>query len=173
MSWLNYFSEEVNDIYDDLISDTENSSIYEVCENESTFFLDIFKGPQKDDYPQPQQSKEQSPSLKYQLPVMSFDQFIKYIHTKINKDNNYFITSNMLMKIEESFINEFGNEWIRLTRDEKRKKDNIFKGLYKNVNLIHKALEENPNKYLQSCNTIIIQKYCKKKLTTIRSCILL
>lgn len=157
---FNYYNEEINDLYDELMSDTENSPTYEVFENKSTFILDIFQSSQEDDYPQ-LQSKEQTPALKFQLPVMSFEQFIKYIHSKINKDKYYLITSNMLMKIEEPFIDEFGKEWIRLTRDEKRKKENILKGLYKNVNLIHKALEENPDKFLQPCNTMIINKYCK------------
>lgn len=92
-------------------------------------------------------------------PVMPFDHFVHYLHDKIDPEGIFLITSNILLNIEKPYIENFGNEWIRLTRNEKRKKETIIKGLYKNVNLIYKTLESDPNKYLRYSHEIILRKY--------------
>lgn len=93
------------------------------------------------------------------LPVMTFDHFVHYLCDKIDPERIYLITSSILLSLEKSYIEDFGNEWIRLTRNEKRKKKSIYQGLYKNVNLIYETLECDPNRYLRYSHEAILKKY--------------
>lgn len=97
-----------------------------------------------------------------QPPVMTFNAFKLYIANNIDPNGIYHITSEILLNVEKPYIEDYENDWIKLTRDDKRHKETIFRGLYKNVNLIHQTLQNNPGRYLRYSYDVIRKKYKNK-----------
>lgn len=98
--------------------------------------------------------------------IMTFNEFNKYIYSKIDPNRAILVTKEMLLRIEKAFLEDFAQDWVKLTRDHKRKKERVIQGLYENVNIIYPNLESNPTKYLRYAKESILSKYVKEGIST-------
>lgn len=83
------------------------------------------------------------------------------LYNFIDPHNSILITTRMLLMVEKAFIEEFGSNWNKLSRNDKRKKERILEKFYENADTIINCFQEEPDKYLRYIREFFIQKYKK------------
>ena len=92
---------------------------------------------------------------------ISFEKFCKMLYNFIDPHNAILITTRMLLLVEKAFIEEFGSNWNKLRRDDKRKKERILEKFYENADTIINCIQTEPDKYLRYVREFIVKKYSK------------
>ena len=68
---------------------------------------------------------------------ISFEKFCQMLYNFIDPHNAILITTRMLLMVEKAFIEEFGSNWNKLSRNDKRKKERILEKFYENADTMY------------------------------------
>ena len=90
---------------------------------------------------------------------MTFTEFCKKLFEYIDPHNAILITTRMLLMVEKAFVEEFGSNWNKLRRYDKRKKGLILQKFYENADTIIGCIQSEPEKYLRYVRELIVKKY--------------